>query len=118
MHVVRRLTASRLHSAHTHRAEVHRFLELTGRTTRAGYLNRLTLLTRYDVRSRLQEIQAPVLFLAADQDHLVPSVAQARYMAACTAGSAVRILKGHGHICLIAPDIDLEEILTEWKRIA
>jgi hypothetical protein len=29
-------------------------------------------------------------------------------------GSAMRILEGHGHICLIAPDLDLEQILSQW----
>jgi hypothetical protein len=29
--------------------------------------------------------------------------------------SAVRVLAGHGHICLIAPDIDLAQILDEWS---
>jgi hypothetical protein len=27
----------------------------------------------------------------------------------------VRILPGHGHICLIAPDLDLDQILKEWR---
>jgi hypothetical protein len=26
----------------------------------------------------------------------------------------MRVLEGHGHICLIAPDIDLGAILDEW----
>jgi hypothetical protein len=30
--------------------------------------------------------------------------------------SVMRILKGHGHICLIAPDVDLARILSEWHR--
>ena len=37
-------------------------------------------------------------------------------MAASTPRSVVRVLEGHGHICLIAPDIDLEQILNEWAR--
>jgi pimeloyl-ACP methyl ester carboxylesterase len=113
MKVVRRLTASRLHSPHTHGQEIRRFMELTAHATRAGYLSRLKLLTRYDVRHRLHELRAPTLFLAADRDHLVPSVAQARYMAARVPGSMLRVLEGHGHICLIAPDIDLEALLNE-----
>jgi hypothetical protein len=28
----------------------------------------------------------------------------------------MRILKGHGHICLIAPDLDLAQILYEWQE--
>lgn len=113
MPLVRRLTAFRLHSRHTHRSEIRRFMELTARATRDGYVNRLRLLRQYDVRDRLREIRLPTLFLAADADHLVPAVREARYMAARVRGSVIRILEGHGHICLIAPDIDLETVLRE-----
>ncbi|MDE3156764.1 MAG: alpha/beta fold hydrolase [Acidobacteriota bacterium] len=115
MGLVRRLTAFRLHSRHTHREERRRFMALTAGASRDGYIGRLRILTRYDVRARLGEIEAPTLFLAAEQDHLVPSVAQATFMAARVPGSVMRILAGHGHICLLAPDIDLERILREWR---
>jgi pimeloyl-ACP methyl ester carboxylesterase len=115
MSLVRRVTASRLHSRHTHRAEIRRFLELTASASRDGYCNRLRVLTHYDVRNRLQDIQVPTLFLASDRDHLVPSVAQAQFMAARVANATVRVLDGHGHICLIAPDIDLTAILDAWR---
>jgi pimeloyl-ACP methyl ester carboxylesterase len=115
MPLVRRLTAFRLHSPHTHHAEVKRFLELTAGASRAGYVNRLKLLRRFDLRDRLREIRAPTLFLASDHDHLVPAVAQARYMTERVPQSVMRVLKGHGHICLIAPDLDLREILNEWR---
>jgi pimeloyl-ACP methyl ester carboxylesterase len=114
MPLVRHFTAFRLHSAHTHRNEVRQFIARTVHATREGYLNRLTLLKRFDVRHRLRDIQCPVLFLAAEHDHLVPSVEQARYMAERVPGSVVRILEGHGHICLIAPDVDLRTILDGW----
>jgi pimeloyl-ACP methyl ester carboxylesterase len=116
MPLVRRLTAFRLHSPHTHRAEVKQFIELTAHATRDGYINRLKLLRRYDVRERLHEIRPPALFLAAENDHLVPAVAQARYMADRVPSSVMRILRGHGHICLIAPDLDLAQILHEWQE--
>ena len=115
MGLVRRLTAARLHSPHTHRDEVRRFMDLTARASRDGYLSRLELLRRYDVRHRLHELRVPTLFLAAERDHLVPSVDQARYMSARTPGAVMRILEGHGHICLIAPGVDLEQILREWQ---
>lgn len=115
MSLVRRATAFRLHSPHTHRAEIQRFMELTDEATREGYLGRLKLLTRYDVRERLRDLRMPTLYLAADCDHLIPSVPQAKYMAARTPGSMVRVLTGHGHICLIAPDMDLQSILAEWS---
>ena len=118
MGLVRRLTAFRLHSPHTHRQEIDRFMALTARASRGGYINRLKLLMQYDVRHRLHELRAPTLFLAADRDHLVPSVAQARYMAARVPGSMLRVLEGHGHICLIAPDIDLEALLNESRGAA
>jgi pimeloyl-ACP methyl ester carboxylesterase len=116
MGLVRRLTASRMHSRHTHRQEIRRFMELTKAASRDGYLNRLKLLTQYDVRYRLHELRVPTLFLASEHDHLVPSVAQAHYMSARAPGSVVRVLAGHGHICLIAPDIDLDQILREWRE--
>jgi pimeloyl-ACP methyl ester carboxylesterase len=114
MGLVRRLTAFRMHSPHTHRQEIQRFMQLTARASRAGYINRLKLLMEYDLRDRLHELRPPTLFLAADCDHLVPSVAQARYMSARVPGSVLRVLEGHGHICLIAPDIDLEAVLNAW----
>lgn len=115
MSLVRHLTAFRLHSGHTHRAEVKRFIQLTARATRNGYINRLKLLQQYDVRDQLRDIRSPTLFLAAEHDHLVPSVSQARYMAARVPSSAMQILAGHGHICLIAPDLDLSQILDDWR---
>ena len=116
MPLVRHMTAFRLHSRHTHRADIRQFVELTARATREGYINRLKLLTRFDVRDRLDEIHAPTLFLASEHDHLVPSVAQARYMVERVPSGLMRILAGHGHICLIAPDLDLAQILADWIR--
>ena len=115
MGIVRRLTAFRMHSRHTHRLEIRRFMELTATASQDGYVNRLRLLMQYDIRERLQNLRQPTLFLAADEDHLVPSVAQARYMAARAPHASLRVLEGHGHVCLIAPDIDLEQILREWR---
>jgi len=115
MHLVRRVTAFRLHSPHTHRSEVKFFLEKTRGTTRRGYLSRLRILRQYDVRDRLGRIAVPTLFLAAECDHLIPSVAQANYMAARVPGATVRVLHGHGHACLIAPGIDLADIIAAWE---
>lgn len=115
MGLVRRLTASRLHSRHTHRDEIERFMALTAGASRQGYQNRLGLLRQYDLRHCLHELRRPTLFLAAEQDRLVPSVAQGRYMADRVPGAVLRVLAGHGHICLIAPDVDLDGILREWR---
>lgn len=114
MRLVRTMTAFRLHSRYTHRDEMQRFLQLTSHTTKQGYLNRLRILRRLDLRERLGEIRAPTLLLAADLDRLIPSVAQGRYMAARIPDATLRILHGHGHICLIAPGVELLELLREW----
>lgn len=115
MPLVRRLTAFRLHSRFTHRAEIRRFMELTRETSREGYLARLRILQAYDVRDRLGEIDMPVLFLASERDRLVPAVREARDMARRIPQAMVRVLTGHGHICLIAPNLDLERLLDEWR---
>ena len=100
MPLARRLTAFRLHSKHTHRREIKKFIALMHSATKEGYVGRLRLLTRYDVRHRLEEVSPPTLFVAAVSR--VP-------------GASLEVLEGHGHICLIAPDLDLSDILAEWR---
>ena len=115
MAVVRRLTALFLHSPHTHREEIRQFLLRTDETTTVGYANRLRILMEVDVRDRLSELHVPVLYLASDRDHLVPAVQQGRLMQSLTPRSQLRVLEGHGHICLIAPGIDIAAALTDWR---
>src|SRR5204863_8680354 len=110
----RQLNAHRMHSPHTERDEIRRFHELMRSATRAGYLSRMRILRDYDIREHLPSISAPVLYLAADRDTLVPSVDQARLMSERTPSATMRILEGHGHSCLIAPDMDLSAILDDW----
>jgi pimeloyl-ACP methyl ester carboxylesterase len=69
-------------------------------------------------RPRLRDIGAPTLFLDAEHDHLVPAVEQARYMAERVPRAHLRVLNGHGHICLIAPNLDLSTIVADWKMVA
>ena len=114
MRLVRRLTAFRLHSRHTHKAEMARFHAFTAGATRRGYRNRLRILTRLDLRERLAELRVPTLFLAADEDHLIPSVEEAARMAARVPGATTRVLHGHGHSCFLAHDLDLDAILRAW----
>lgn len=111
MRFVRRMTSFRIHSRHTHRDDVHRFFELTAHTTKQGYLNRLRMLTAYDIRDRLPGLRVPLLLLAADEDHLIPSVAQARLMNALVPHATTIILRGHGHSCFLARSLDLESML-------
>jgi 3-oxoadipate enol-lactonase len=114
MHYLRKANARRMHSPQTERDEIRRFHDLMRSTTRQGYLSRLKMLRDYDVRRRLPSLAAPVLYLASDRDTLVPSVDQARLMSELTPGGTMRVLEGHGHSCLIAPDMDLAAIVAEW----
>ena len=113
MRIVRQLNAHRMHSPQTERDEIRRFHELMRAATRAGYLSRMRILRDYDIREQLPSIAAPVLYLAADRDTLVPSVEQARLMSELTPAATMRVLEGHGHSCLIAPDMDLAAILDD-----
>ncbi len=117
MRLVRRVAALRLHSAHTERSEVERFLTLTRSTTREGYLNRLRMLTTYDLRAELHALRVPVLYLAADRDHLIPSVAEANFMASRVPRATVRVLRGHGHSCFLSHDVNLDTVLSEWPDL-
>ena len=114
MRIVRQLNASRMHSPRTERDEIRRFHELMRATTREGYLSRMRILRDYDIRDQLPSLRVPALYLAADRDTLVPSVEQARLMSELTPSATMRVLEGHGHSCLIAPDLDLAAILDEW----
>ena len=114
MRLVRQLNGRRMHSPGTGRDEIQHYYKLMRATTRQGYLSRLQILRHYDIRAQLPSVQAPVLFLAADRDVLVPSVDQARMMSALAPHATVRVLKGHGHSCLIAPGLDLSAILDDW----
>jgi pimeloyl-ACP methyl ester carboxylesterase len=114
MPLVRRLHATRMYSPQTTRDEIRGAIDLLRASTRLGYRSRVGMLREYDLRSRLPDLAVPVLFLAADGDSLVPSVAQARLMRSLAPQSTLRILEGHCHSCLVAPDLDLAAILDEW----
>ncbi len=114
MPAVRRFTESRLHSSHTRREDIDEFHRRTRAIGRRGYIRRLEILRDYDIRNELHRIEVPTLFLAADQDHLVPSVAEARYMAARMPNATVRILEGYGHVCMIHDDFDLLAHVDPW----
>lgn len=114
MGLVRRITARRLHAGRTSSEDVRAFFQLTRATTREGYVNRLAILRRYDVREALRRLEPPTLFLAADRDRLIPSVEQARLMASVVPRATIRILAGFGHSCFLADGIDLAELLAGW----
>lgn len=117
MPTVRRFTEHRLHSPHALPEDLREFHEASKKIGRRGYIRRLEILWSYDVRERLAEIRAPTLFLAGDRDQLVPSVEEARFMAARMPNATVRILEGYGHICLINHDLSLLDHIDPWLEL-
>jgi 3-oxoadipate enol-lactonase len=116
MPLARKMSAWRMHSPHTDRAEIRVYHRLMRDAKKDGLVARLRILRDYDVRDRLPSIDVPVLFLAADHDHLVPSVRQAQLMGRLAPRATVRILGGQGHVCLINQEIDLTKILDDWTE--
>ena len=114
MPLVRRFTAHRLHSPHALPEDLAEFRERSKAIGRSGYIQRLEILKKYDLRDRLSEICVPVLFLAGDRDQLVPSVDEARYMGERVPDATVQILEGYGHICLINHDLNLLDYVGSW----
>jgi pimeloyl-ACP methyl ester carboxylesterase len=113
---LRRFTGRRLHGAGTGREDLQEFHQRTRSIGWTGYIRRLEILHDYDLREELHRIEVPTLFLAADQDHLIPAVEEARFMAARMPEATVRILPGQGHVCMINADFNLLEHMEEWKR--
>lgn len=119
MPLVRRFTEARLHSPHALPEDLREFRERSKAIGREGYIRRIEILRHYDLRGRLHEIRAPALFLAGDRDHLVPSVAEARFMSGRIPNAEMSVLEGYGHVCLINHDLDLlDRVGPWWDRIA
>jgi pimeloyl-ACP methyl ester carboxylesterase len=114
MTLVRRFTEARLHSPHALPEDLQQFHERSKQIGKAGYIRRIEILRSYDVRDRLREIAVPTLFLAGDRDELIPSEAQARFMAARMPRAQLQVLRGYGHICLINHDLDLLDYIDPW----
>ena len=114
MPLVRRFTASKLHSAHALPEDLLEFRERAKAIERNGYIRRLESLRDLDLRAQLTDIRCPTTFLAGDADRLLPSVRWARYMHDRVPGSELEILRGYGHVCLINHDLDLLDHIGPW----
>jgi pimeloyl-ACP methyl ester carboxylesterase len=95
------------------REDRRRFYKAAQAVKRDGYARRLQLIAEFDVISRLPEIQSPAIFIASENDLLVPSVKEARLMAARMPNAKVKIIKGAGHACLLGNRVRLAELIDE-----
>lgn len=116
MNLARRFSGPRLHSPGTRPEDLSKYRQLVRRGGRKGYIRRLEILRHYDIQDRLGEIETPTLFLASDQDHVVPSVSEARFMAARMPRATVKVLEGYGHVVLIHHDVNLREEIVNWME--
>lgn len=119
MPLVRAYTESHLHSRHALPEDLAQFHIRARSIGKDAYIRRLELLASYDIRHRLASLGPPTLFLAGNEDRLVPSEDWANYMAARVPDAAVSILDGYGHLCLINHDLDLlDHIGPWWDRVS
>jgi pimeloyl-ACP methyl ester carboxylesterase len=94
----------------------NRFVEIALGRPFDGYLGRVGLIAGFDLRDRLGEISVPALVLAGDGDQLVP-VGCAVELARGLPHATLRILRGAGHACLLAPGVCFARILEDWAPI-
>lgn len=119
MPLVRAFTESHLHSRHALPEDLAQFHVRARSIGKEGYIRRLELLRHYDVRDRLPSLEPPTLFLAGNEDRLVPSVHWGHYMKARVPTAELTILDGYGHLCLINHDLDLlDHIGPWWARVS
>jgi 3-oxoadipate enol-lactonase len=84
-------------------------------TPRRGYLQSISAATRFNVRDRLGEIQAPTLVIASSRDTTVPLRA-GRTLAAAIGGARLSLLEGSGHVASVDAADRLNAMLLEFLR--
>jgi pimeloyl-ACP methyl ester carboxylesterase len=94
-----------------------RFVEIALARPFDGYLGRVALISQFDVRDRLAEIDVPTLVLAGDGDKLVPNGCSIE-LASRLPHATLRVLTGAGHACLLSRRVSLVDLLAEWERAA
>lgn len=95
------------------REDRRRFFAAIRTVKREGYIRRLELIRDVNIEEEIERIEALVLFLAGDRDLLVPSVREARMMAARMPNASVKVIRGVGHACLMGESVNLAEILAQ-----
>ena len=93
------------------------FREHTRSVKRAGYLSRLRIIERTDLRSRLPEIKVPVLVVAGTEDRLLNSVEAGRVMTAGLERSRLKLLEGTGHMALLSSRVRVRDWLEEFSDL-
>ncbi|HUQ33311.1 MAG TPA: alpha/beta hydrolase [Pyrinomonadaceae bacterium] len=92
------------------------FREHTRDVRPEGYLARLRIIRRTDLRPRLAEIKVPALVVAGTEDNLLDSVGAARVMAAGLPRARLKLLEGTGHMALLSNRVRVRDWLAEFDE--
>ena len=92
------------------------FREHTQGVRPEGYLARLRIIRRTDLRPSLAQIKVPALVVAGTEDRLLDAVGAARVMAAGLARARLKLLEGTGHMALLSERVRVREWLSEFDR--
>ena len=76
-----------------------------------AYRQRLEIVRRVDLVGRLPEIRVPTLLLASGRDKLVPSAAEARFMASRIPNARLHEFPQAGHALLLTPGFQLADYI-------
>jgi pimeloyl-ACP methyl ester carboxylesterase len=81
-----------------------------------GQFNQQTaMLGRPDSHEDLARVTVPTLVMCGRQDPVTP-LADHEAMAACAAGSQLRVIENCGHLCTIEQPQIVNQVLTKWLR--
>jgi len=92
------------------------FREHTREVRPEGYLARLRIIRRTDLRPSLAQIKVPALVVAGTEDHLLDAVGAARVTASGLARARLKLLEGTGHMALLSERVRVREWLSEFDR--
>lgn len=76
---------------------------------------RIAAVRRFDIEDRLGEIGVPSLFLAADDDMLVPAACSERLSAGVRGATLARLMTG-GHACNVTRPENFNAGLIDWLK--
>ncbi|HYJ48035.1 MAG TPA: alpha/beta hydrolase [Pyrinomonadaceae bacterium] len=93
------------------------FREHTREVNPEGYLSRLRIIRRTDLRPRLAEIKVPALIVAGTEDRLLNSVEAAHVMARGLPRSRLKLLEGTGHMALLSKRVRVRDWLAEFEDL-
>jgi pimeloyl-ACP methyl ester carboxylesterase len=92
-----------------------RYYEVIRRVDLGAYRRRLELVREVDLRHRLGEIRIPTLILASGADKIVPSAAEAHFMASKIPTAQVREFPRAGHALLLTPGFSLSDYVSPHR---